>query len=127
MAHAKCLTKMRLMKGLFREVWLVLKEPRRDAGHPAEEQQGQLLPRIGIKRPGGRGLRGTVQLDRWPQTPKTTARHRSWGVREVAYIKPLFLFHVSVPPIGPNQPEAGGQSALCDRGHAPGTEQGNGG
>lgn len=49
MAHAKCLTKMRLMKGLFIEVWLVLKEPRRDAGHPREEQQGQLLPRIGIK------------------------------------------------------------------------------
>lgn len=116
MAHAKCLTKMRLMKGLFIEVWLVLKEPRRNAG--------QLLPRVGIKRAGGGGLRGAVWLDLWPQTLKTTAR-QGGGLH-----KTFFLFCVLVPPIGSNQLEASGQRGLHDgnnRGHAPGTEQGSGG
>lgn len=47
MPHAKCLTKMRLMKGLFIEGWLRLKEPGSDAGHPGKEQQGKLLPCVG--------------------------------------------------------------------------------
>lgn len=43
-------------------------------GTQGMSNMGQLLPHVGIKRPGGGGLRCAVWLDLWPKTLKTTAR-----------------------------------------------------
>lgn len=108
MAHAECLTKVRLKKGLFMEVWLVLKEPRGMLGTHSESEAATTQRYSGARRQKGRS------------SSVAACGFRVCSPAEPQQSRCEPLFHpfcplsdlLSVPPSGPNQPEARGQRGL---------------